>query len=661
MRHLPLSLFCLGYILMPLLTAAPSIDRYGQFTGEDWPEKIKKDAEMRSDLEQESRELAGVKPDLTKFDRFGGVKDGAPLEATGFFRVMKIENRYWLISPEGNRFFLKGVDAVPYLERGYFTAAKEGDGKTIRKLFTQGAPDRRKYAEAWTSDGKQVNFLAANIQRKYGENFRERWMDLTEKRLLDWGFNSSGKWNNPFVFDRLPFLLDSGLPVRKLDRFIDPFDPNFAAKADAHIQKIAGKFHDNPFLIGYQFENENGWSRNTPLLFLKDRSGMEAKRALLAFLAERNDGDAGKLFGQPGAATDELIKQALDGAKLPQEQLSEFIKMASRRYHSILAESLRKYDTNHLFLAASHCGIQSVEWIEGGLDYIDLLPLHEYNLHSRWIGGFLADYLKKWDKPFAVLEYSFTNSRRGFSSFSSSITVETEADRGRAFQIYTEQLAGNPLCVGMSYFILYDQPVTSRGHDAEAFSFGLINVVDRPYREMLPLVKETNARLFDIHAGKLEPVKMLPLLKEARNTKEFLPGSLGDIRFDSSNPQFHHNRIDRIRFSDNAPLGVPLPAGTIDAGKSGGFQKLEFYVFLWKTEKNRNLDDWFKLEESADNITFEPAAAEFRLYRDGTFCEYIMTAKSLKPTTRYVRLNFILHNPAASWTTSLAEVRVERE
>ena len=37
-----------------------------------------------------------------------------------------------------------------------------------------------------------------------------------------------------------------------------------------------------------------------------------------------------------------------------------------------------------------------------------------------------------------------------------------------------------------------------------------------------------------------------------------------------------------------------------------------------------------------------------------------MTPQALKPGTRFVRLSFVLNDPAAPWATSLAEVKVER-
>lgn len=650
---------CLAQAICCIVFAAPMVNRYGQSATEEWPGKIACDEQMQIEFQQENATLANVKPNLKRFDRFGGVKTGRQQKATGFFRIGKIDNRWWFITPEGNPFYLQGVDAVPYNERGYFTAVCDSRG-TIRKVFQEGLPEPTQYPEAWSKDGKLVNFLAANLRKKYGPDFHNDWMELTKKRLRSWGFNSAAKWNNPFYPEQLPFLHDEQLKVKRFDRFIDPYDPGFPAAAELQIKAMCSRLRNNPYLIGYQLENENGWGRNAPAILLRDTSGtLAAKKALIEYLAAHNGGDAGKLFLRPGASTEKLMIERLEAESIPMEQLDSFIVQASRRYHEILRNLIRKYDHNHLFSGASHCSSQSIEWIEGAREFVDFLALHEYDLDSRWIHGTLAPRLRKWDKPFAVLEFSFTNHRRGFACGSSTL-VKTEADRGMAFQIYTEKMAADPLCIGTSYFILYDQPITSRGHDAEAYNFGLIDVTDRPYNEMLTGVKAANTRLFDVHAGKLNPT-LIQLQRPGRQgLREFLPDSIGAVTFDSSNPQFHHNRLNRIRFGSNARFGVPLPVGTIDAGRPDGFARQEFHVFLWKAEKNRNLNDWFQLEESADNITFTPVPVGFRLYHDGPFCEYVMKPEALKPGTRFVRLSFLLNNPSAPWATSLAEVKVVR-
>lgn len=654
--------FLIAFYLLagPFLIAEPEVDRYGQYTGEDWPGKVTSDAQLKADLEQEERDLADLLPDPVRFDRFGGVKGVMSGQATGFFHVEKLRGKWWLISPEGNPFFLRGVDAIPYSEHGYFTKTRGRDG-SLRKVFSGALPGPEQFPEAWRASGSQFSFRAANIRRKYGPDFHERWMNMTAKRLRAWGFNASGKWNNPFVFDRLPFLVDKRLTLKRIGRYIDPYDSNFVSAMETQIAPHCARYRGNPLLIGYQFENEDGWNFTTINLLLKDRSGtLAAKRVFLEQLAKSCGGDAGRHFGLSGRPLEELLKTPLDAAKVPDSFSADFIRESARRYYSVLRETVRKNDPDHLLLGPSHCPLQSLEWIEESRNFIDIIPLHEYNLNSRWIAGTLAEHLGKWDKPYAVLEFSFTTHRRGFSAYTPNGTVATEADRGRAFQQFAEYHAANPLCVGYSWFIMCDQPVTGRWSDPEAHNFGLVDVTDRPYREMLRFVKCANDRVFNVHSGKVAPVKRQLLLAGFQQMKEFMLDSIGRFDFDCAHPALHNNRIYRINFQTKQKTGVPLTIGTIDAGKSGNFKKLEFYVFLWKFTKNQKLKEWFLLEESPDNLHFSPVKAEFRLYRENTFNEYIMTPEQLKADTRFVRLSFILRDPASPWAVSLAEIRVER-
>src|ERR1039458_5579339 len=50
-------------------------------------------------------------------DRFGGWPHLTGVK-TGFFHTQRIEGRWWLVTPDGNAFFSKGVDNVNYTPEG---------------------------------------------------------------------------------------------------------------------------------------------------------------------------------------------------------------------------------------------------------------------------------------------------------------------------------------------------------------------------------------------------------------------------------------------------------------------------------------------------------------------------------------------------------------
>ena len=49
-----------------------------------------------------------------------------------------------------------------------------------------------------------------------------------------------------------------------------------------------------------------------------------------------------------------------------------------------------------------------------------------------------------------------------------------------------------------------NQPCTGR-YDGEAGNIGLVDVTNRPYPRMVEALRKTNARLHDVHTGKLAP------------------------------------------------------------------------------------------------------------------------------------------------------------
>lgn len=150
-----------------ILTASSelSVDRYGQYTGEEWPGKVTTDDQLRADAAKEWPQIRDAKFDPAKFDRFGGRLDAGKFEATGRFRLQKIDGRHWLITPEGHRYFLIGCDAVGYREGGYSTPLKNPDGSR-RSGFAE-LPDVKLVPDGLPG-GKKVNFLAANLAKKYG-------------------------------------------------------------------------------------------------------------------------------------------------------------------------------------------------------------------------------------------------------------------------------------------------------------------------------------------------------------------------------------------------------------------------------------------------------------------------------------------------------------
>ena len=86
---------------------------------------------------------------------------------TGFFHTEKIDGRWWLVTPDGNAFFSKGVCHISF----------EGDHSP--KLGYS------PYEKA--------------VQAKYGSE--GKWAEATALRLKEWNFNTVSAWSSSSMFE----------------------------------------------------------------------------------------------------------------------------------------------------------------------------------------------------------------------------------------------------------------------------------------------------------------------------------------------------------------------------------------------------------------------------------------------------------------------------
>lgn len=650
---------CAGFLSF----SEPIVDRYGQFTDQNWPGKITEDFQLRLEAEREAAELAGTsRRDSEKFDRYGGFRDGKNYGATGWFRLQKIDDRWWFITPEGNRFFLKGIDAINPFERGYSTPLYQRDGSMRPELTL--LPD---FPEA-VLNGK-LSYLIANLNRKYGSQWRTRWKEVAVQRLFSWGFNAASKWNWGEKLPGVPYIEDSRAgAVQRIGWAIDFYHPDFSKIVEASIKKVCDRCRDDKFLIGYSMENENGWSEEAVALFLRQTQQCYAKEAFLDFLQKRGISPA-DAFNMPGRDRTALLSTALS---LPDEllpEVTEFIHISSEQYHEIVAGFFKKYDPNHLFLGAAHCLKQSAAWYLGAAKYVDFLAFNIYGLNLGWLNHKMEN-LRKLDKPFAILEYSFVVEDRGYTAYSGNNTMRNWKDRGTGFRLFTEQTAAEPLCIGFGYFIYWDQPVTRRSlPHGEAFAFGLVNQQDQPYTEMLTQVKKANSRLEWLHAGKdtpfiLEnPRQLIGWKNSCKFQNLFLPGSQSpEVILDPSGPHKFNGENARLKIDESIAFKPgTYYIGTVGCGEGQIFTGFRLGVFLWKKSEDQNPARHFEVAESPDNQHFTPILLQVEKLSECEFNSYeLSNAVSLKSDTKFLRFGINVKIPGQSWAAQIATVKLEK-
>ncbi|MBN8708647.1 MAG: beta-galactosidase [Verrucomicrobia bacterium] len=482
------------------------VDKYGQYTRETWPGKVATDADLAAQADMEDRDLA-AHPAPADRNAYGGWAAGPQLEATGFFRVAKQDGKWTFVDPEGRLFLSFGPTCVGTTDVTTITGREQ--------LFNGLPADDPALNAAKTSDG--VDFLKANLIRKYGKDFLTPWLDRSYTRLLSWGFNTVAAFSSwgSIGNGRVPYTL-TVWPADKHARVTwgagyvrgmdDPFDPQFAADVASAVAAQAKRAKDDPYCIGYFVGNEEAWGfyKNDPsshyglaLGALKaEASRSPAKRAMLGQLRAKY-GDVSSLnaawetsfadwssMEAPVSLPKTLKPKVID-------DLSAFLSLYADTYFRTVAEAIRSADPHHLYLGCRFAGY-SPEVLAAAARHCDVLSFNIYRdklSTSEWA------VLDRYDKPVLIGEFHFGSTDRGVFD-TGLFAAADQASRGESYRAYVQSVLDHPKFVGAHWFQYADQPATGRAMDGENAGIGFVSITDTPHQEFIDSVRQTNADIY---------------------------------------------------------------------------------------------------------------------------------------------------------------------
>src|SRR6202012_2946679 len=127
-----------------------------------------------------------------------------------------------------------------------------------------------------------------------------------------------------------------------------------------------------------------------------------------------------------------------------------------------------------------------------------------YNVDSPegWLAPSFFDGLGQLSggKPILISEwfYAARENRTGNQNNGHLMTVETQAERAAGAAASAKLFAGIPEIVGLHWFQYYDYPVGGRA-DSEDYNFGLVDIRNQPYEEVVAALSAANQQLPAIH------------------------------------------------------------------------------------------------------------------------------------------------------------------
>jgi hypothetical protein len=454
-----------------IFTQGPLVDEFGQWIPADWPGKVRTLDELASAWRAEEAFLGNGGFNVSKY---GGFLE-ARTRATGFFRVEKIDGRWWFVDPEGYLFFSAGVTCI---DNRCGLARVQGREYIYKELPSDHIMlTARRGGAAATQTRVNPSFYTWNLYRRFGPEWFEKWIDHTILRMESWGLNTIANWSDASLgrSNRMPYTANisgwgigpntMGLP----DVYVDGYE----AMVDAAAERQCAPLKDDPYLLGYFIGNEQPWPGREQELARVILEGEDTpmKAALVEYLA---------------------------GGDTP-ERRKAFIYKTYSKFLEIVNSAVKRHDPNHLNLGIRYSGSISEELARASMGF-DVFSINVYGYDATEKVKEVYDIT---GLPVIIGEYHFGTAERGLSPWLAQVSSLEE--RGVGYRYYVENAAAHPALIGTHWFQWIDQPVTGRG-DGENGLIGFVDVTDLPYVDLVEAAKETHKRLFDVHSGRIPPV-----------------------------------------------------------------------------------------------------------------------------------------------------------
>ncbi|MFA6242391.1 MAG: beta-galactosidase [Candidatus Hydrogenedentales bacterium] len=486
----------------------PFIDRYGQYVHADWPGKVHSDDELKDLHAKEDAELAAAQKN-PELDEYCGWLGGPQLEATGRFRVEKVDGKWWFVTPTGRLFLSLGMDCVHPGNHTFVEGRKEWfewipEDNSPFAEFMSNVNGVHSMAEPINGKGHAFNFNNANIKRVYGDAWSQIFYERADKRLRAWGFNTIAFFtpSNAVDASKLPYIAGAGTSSNRVvegskgywGKMKDVFDPSFETLTVENVVRNCERYKDDPRVIGYFVDNELSWS-GIPMGALDSPPDQPARVAFIDDLKAKYG-----TIDKVNAAWETNAKD-WDSLRLPsrvndatQVDAGAFEYRFARKYFETVGNAIHKYAPGQLYMG---CRFTLVYFpknvVRACAEVVDVISINAY------ITQIAPDQLVEYGKPVIIGEFHFGALDRGM--FHTGLrTADNQAHRAQRYQDYVRSVATNPAFIGCHWFQYTDQPATGRTGDGENYNIGFVNVADIPYAEMVDAAKKIHGEAYKIRS-----------------------------------------------------------------------------------------------------------------------------------------------------------------
>ena len=478
----------------------PFIDKYGQYKHGDWPQKIKNDKQLKSQIQIEDEDLK-LNPISEEWSKFGGYKQGLKLKGTGHFRVEKIDSKWWFIDPEGYLFWSSGINSV-----GKFNIATPING---RRHFFEDLPNRDK---SNFYNGNKYNFGDLILSIKYGSS--DLYLYRSLKRMKSWGMNTMGGWSNIDVIQanddkKVPYTISVGtLKYKVNNKLPDVFNENWKNTVNNNIKRVSASVKNDSFFIGFFVDNELTWydPNNFVLEMFKFKKSTVTKSKYVKELKKEfvKIEVLNKKCGSNFISWKEF--EVFEGDKflsnLKDFNVKFYIQFCEK-YFKTIKEAINYHSPEKLYLGC--------RWHKGGRKehrnqyniviaskYVDVLSFNQY---VNELNDFHFPGKEEVDKPFIISEFNFGALDVG-KFYPGLGHASSQRNRGEKYENFIESALNTTNCIGAHWFMWANSTTAGRGYEGENANCGVLSETDTPYYELIKYMRKINYNIYSFRTKK---------------------------------------------------------------------------------------------------------------------------------------------------------------
>lgn len=429
---------------------------------------------------------------------------GRKFKPTGFYRVEKTKNRWWLIDPNGHPTWAIAIDGTqrsartlgevdtrsPWFIREFGSSTKEFTEK-MYSIYTDSCGFNA--FAGWTGDE------FAQVSEELYESGKP-YMPMT--RVL--GLAMVGRDSSLFAKDRNGRLLAGG------HAFPDPFNPEWKRKAREKAERVIAPYKNKPWFLGWFVDNEMDFGELFRYIWA-ERSSKEFIRVLeekYKIIDSLNIA-----WSSPfGTYHYTSFTDILDDKPEPKEwddpvwiDFAAFERHMIKEYIDFTYDLVKELDPNHLVMS-NRINLDPMPeayrtmdlWGKYDIVCMNIYPDNNKIGFNRGEIEIMKKLFERTGRPVMIGEWSVPAIDSGLYGFevdslgrpldwSWPQVLRTQKERGEAYEVCIKQLASLNFMVGAGWFITFDANTRQRRANR-----GIMNTDFELYKDLTDAMKNAN-------------------------------------------------------------------------------------------------------------------------------------------------------------------------